>query len=154
MLIGPGSSTNPLAASWVVLGDAADMYNTAANSQWARGLPFDISGWAGEQVRLAFRYKAAYGDIWRLDNLCIAADAFLEFTPQVCVWSQDFDGVTEPTLPAGWFTVAGPENTSARNWRTSFAYYFSAPNSAYSWYTDYDTVTLDRYLVSPPITLP
>ncbi|HUT79062.1 MAG TPA: hypothetical protein VM285_15295, partial [Polyangia bacterium] len=154
VLIGPGSSTNPLNPTWTMLGNSVDMYNTEADGQYAHGLAFDIGAWSGQQVRFSFHYKAANGPNWRLDNMCIAEDATLEFQPSICAWSQNFDGVTSPALPAGWFTVDGPLNASTYNWTTNNFYWVSSPNALASGYTTDDAVIHDRYVVSPPITLP
>ncbi len=153
VLIGPGSSTNPLNPAWTVLGDATAMYNPASDAVWTHGLAFDIGAWSGQQVRFSFHYRAANSGNWRIDDLCVAADAPLEFQPSSCAWLETFDGVTQPALPAGWFTVTGPLNTSTYNWTTSDFYWVSSPNALASGYTT-DTAVHDRYVVSPIITLP
>ena len=155
ILIGPGSSTNPLNPSWTVLGGATEMENMEADYTFTHGLAFDIGAWSGQEVRFAFHYEAEDGDIWRLDDLCVALDVPLEFQPDSCEWSEGFDGVEKPDLPAGWFTIAGPLNDPGTdNWKTNDWYWTSSPNALYSDYSDSSGVVQDRYAVSPTISLP
>jgi hypothetical protein len=50
--------------------------------------------------------------------------------------------------------VDGPLNASTYNWTTNNYYSLSSPNALASGYTTSASVMQDRYVVSPPITLP
>src|SRR5205814_6037699 len=66
------------------------------------------------------------------------------------VFTQNFDGVVAPALPAGWTTsfVNGGTCTQGNNWTTATAVVDTAPNAAF--HNDPTCVT-DNYLVSPSI---
>jgi hypothetical protein len=64
------------------------------------------------------------------------------------VFTQNFDNVTAPALPAGWTTSATGVQS---NWTTQTAVRDTLPNAAFS--PDVNNVGLNE-LVSPPITLP
>jgi autotransporter-associated beta strand protein len=65
----------------------------------------------------------------------------------VVVWTENFDGVTAPTLPAGWTTAAGGGQSA---WVTTTAQRDTLPNSAFS--TDAATVGSNE-LVSTAISV-
>jgi len=63
------------------------------------------------------------------------------------VFSQNFDGVTAPGLPAGWTRISG---VTLAQWATQTAVRDTAPNAAFA--PDYNG-TADSYLRSPVIAL-
>src|SRR5262249_39780929 len=64
------------------------------------------------------------------------------------VFTENFDGVTAPALPAGWTTSATGYQS---NWVTQTSVRDTVPNAPFS--TDATNIGLNE-LVSPPITLP
>jgi hypothetical protein len=66
------------------------------------------------------------------------------------VLSQNFDGVTAPTLPTGWSSTVVTGVGSESPWQTSTVTVNSAPNSALA--GDYDHVT-DIVLDTPPLMI-
>lgn len=62
-------------------------------------------------------------------------------------YTETFDGVTAPALPAGWTTA----QTTANLWATTTAYADSAPNSAA---TDAQATAGDNSLTSPTVNVP
>ncbi|MFL6215341.1 MAG: HYR domain-containing protein [Blastocatellia bacterium] len=67
------------------------------------------------------------------------------------IFSQNFDGVTAPALPAGWTTsfVNGAGCALGSNWATTTTTPDTAPNAAF--HNDPNCIS-DGFLVSPPIT--
>ncbi|MDQ6654929.1 MAG: dockerin type I repeat-containing protein, partial [Verrucomicrobiota bacterium] len=66
-------------------------------------------------------------------------------------FSENFDGVTAPALPAGWVTSLGPTNIAGTPWVTSTTTPNSAPNDAFA--PDPSNIG-DMYLDSPTIAVP
>lgn len=64
-------------------------------------------------------------------------------------WTEGFDSVTAPALPAGWTSI--DNNADGDFWKTWTGYSLSGTNAA-GLYTDYNA-TNDDYLVTPPIVL-
>jgi len=76
-------------------------------------------------------------------------------TPVLCVLSENFDGVTPPTLPSGW-TAANAINPDGVLWQTSNSGLPSPPADTLpnaAWVNDPATVS-DKRLNSPPVTIP
>ncbi|MBS1793092.1 MAG: carboxypeptidase regulatory-like domain-containing protein [Acidobacteria bacterium] len=80
-----------------------------------------------------------------------AAGNFAPATPATVVWSENFDGVTAPALPAGWTTVTTGRFGAPPPFATVASEADSAPNVAVT--NGFDDVSTNG-LVSPPITLP
>ena len=149
LLVGPSGSTNPEEAAWTELADGTEMDNPAAGDQWAQGFVADLSDQAGESVRIAFHYRGQNGDIWYLDDLCLALTADPGF-PTTCHWEERFDGVT---LPGEWSSVAGSGNApGSGDWEIVSNSYTPNPPAVRIFYDSSDHQ--DRYLVSPPFDLP
>jgi HYR domain len=71
---------------------------------------------------------------------------------QAVIFSENFDGVTAPALPAGFTTsfVNGAGCSAGSNWVTTTTNPFSAPNAAF--HNDPNCIT-DNFLVSPSIMI-
>lgn len=63
-------------------------------------------------------------------------------------YDQNFDGVTIPTMPAGWSTI----NSGAGNWVTAANVTpYSTPNSAVVYYNS--SLPKDEWMISPPVAM-
>jgi hypothetical protein len=153
LLVGLSSSIDPEDGTWTVVADGTAMQNSSAWNTWAVGYKADLEPWSGKSVRFAWHYHGSNSDVWYVDDIC-ASTANTTYPASCDLWSQDFDGVTSPTLPAGWLDAVGSaHNPSATpTWQTSIVQSSSSPNSASISYDPlYD---VSRYLVSPAVTLP
>jgi subtilisin-like proprotein convertase family protein len=77
----------------------------------------------------------------------VKAQAESELAPEVVVFSENFDGVTPPALPAGWTTSASGQITSFTSVST---FPDSPPNAAY---TDDPNTQGTTMLISPSVAL-
>jgi subtilisin-like proprotein convertase family protein len=76
------------------------------------------------------------------NNACTSGDTC---GLSIATQTENFDGVTQPALPAGWVETHTP--AAAVPWRTTTAFSVSAPNSAS---TDTPTTVSDKTLDRPP----
>ncbi len=93
----------------------------AAGSSVTRSFSFAASGTCGGIITAVFSLQDGTNSLGTITNqfqLGVAQTAF----------SQNFDGVAAPALPAGWTTIAG--NVSA--WNTSTSFRDTLPNAAFS----------------------
>lgn len=150
--IGPATSTDPTDHGWSVIADSETLYNTAANTLWARSEPIDLSAYRGQTVRLALRFMGGFVDDWYVDDLCVSEKATSPKEAD-CLWWEDFDSTQAGVWPQGFLAVAGPENNpDSKEWKSAFVVKHSSPNSASITWT-YLAYT-DRFLVTAPIVLP
>lgn len=145
--VGTGDSTNLvatlLASGGVNAPSGPQNYGAvlAGGAAVARPFSFTANGACGSDVVATFHLQDGTADLGSV------AYGFTLGAP-VQLLSQTFDGVTPPTLPAGWSTTAsGGQGT----WTTSATSAHTAPNAAYS--AEAASAGVNE-LVSPVIALP
>ncbi|HEX8369205.1 MAG TPA: hypothetical protein VF604_11745, partial [Pyrinomonadaceae bacterium] len=116
--INSDATGNPLLGRQAWTGDSRGYASTIVH------LPASL---ANQTVRFRWLYatdNTFEGTGWRIDNVKVE-----DFTPTVVTFSENFDGVSAPALPAGWTTEqTEPVRTFATN--TESAY--SAPNAVFT----------------------
>ena len=144
---GTGDSTNLvatlLATGGVTSPSAAQNYFTlaAGGGVATRPFTFTVNGTCGGSVTATFQLQDATTNLGALTltfSLGIITTTF----------SENFDGVAVPALPAGWTTAASGAQSL---WVTSTSQADTAPNSAFA--SDAATAGVNE-LVSPVIALP
>jgi Subtilase family/HYR domain len=110
-----------------------------------RNFSFTVSGTCGGTVTATIHFQDGATDL---------GNVTYTFTLGVLntVFTQNFDGVTAPALPAGWTTsfVNGGTCTAGSNWATTTTNVDTAPNAAF--HNDPNCIT-DNYLVSPSVNI-
>jgi hypothetical protein len=150
LLVGPSGSADPDDGAWTVVA-AADVMEPEDSGAWVLGRAVSLSAFAGGEVRVAFRFTGDIADNWWIDDVCVASTPDLSAYPSSCdLFSESFDGATEPELPEGWTSVPGPDSTSSTAWSTASDQASTAPNSA----VIPGDSGVDAFLVSPPFSLP
>jgi hypothetical protein len=113
--------------TWVNVGPTVSRYihNTYA---WQQHV-VDLRGFVGQpDVRIGFLATSGYGNDCHIDDVTVSAR-------RVYVFSESFDAVIPPNLPAGWAQVdvsgtAGEWTTHAGTWHPSGYAAHSGPNLA------------------------
>lgn len=128
-----------LATNGVAAPTAPQTYGalTAGGAAVTRAFTFMATGDCGGNVLPAFRLLDGPSDLGAVSFSLPLGQAITSFT-------QDFDGVTAPVLPAGW------TSSPAGVWTTVTTQRDSLPNSAFA--PDVASVT-DYQLISPPIAI-
>ncbi|MCP4678833.1 MAG: hypothetical protein GY854_25765 [Deltaproteobacteria bacterium] len=145
LLVGQGSGSNP--SGWTIMAGPTQMLNSAATGNWAQGYVLNLNGYAGQQIRIAFHYNGYQAKAWYIDDVCLACTSDNAYPATCEILLENFDAVSG--LPDGWEDIAG--NTTAYQWNADSSQFHSSPNS---FSTNSISVTVDRYLITPPITLP
>ncbi|MCP4600963.1 MAG: DUF1566 domain-containing protein [Proteobacteria bacterium] len=150
--------TDPDTSNWICAAGICpeigpDELGPISGNQWEMKGPIALSelwGAGGAAVRLAFRYYGRYADNWYIDDICLYKGKQISGYPEECQWSEQFDGVSSPLLPAGWSIMDGPDDASTHDWRTTGNRASSQPQSVY---IDYSSVIVDQYLIGPKVEL-
>jgi hypothetical protein len=116
----------------------------AAGSSAARNFTFTASGACGGTITLTFEVFDGTQS-FALPAITFDLGQLVTSAPS---YTETFDGVTPPALPAGWTTTASGAGTP---WTTTTAFFDSAPNSAANPGT---AVAGESILVSPTIAIP
>jgi subtilisin-like proprotein convertase family protein len=102
-------------------------------------------GFANQTVRFRWRYATDNtfdGTGWRIDNVKVE-----DLTPTIVNFSENFDGVAAPALPAGWTTE---QSDAVRAFRTNTESAYSAPNAAFA---PAPAAAGNAAIISPPVRI-
>jgi hypothetical protein len=141
------STTTPgvtITSPWQSFGNLSAVGSVAMN-----GSPFvlelDPTFDSGENIELLLSLTSSAGGA--LVPFSLATGDPIETT----LMTEDFDGVSAPTLPAGWSSDHVDGTGTLNPWRTSTTYSESGPNSAFC--ANVSSTSHNR-LQSPPIAIP
>ena len=131
-----------LATNGVALPGAAQTYGALATNGAIVIRPFTFTalGACGSNITATFHLQDGAADLGYLYQS-------RQLGQTATLWSQNFDGVTAPTLPAGWTTTGGGGQTA---WFSRTTSSDTAPNAMFS--TNATAVGTNE-LISPTITL-
>ncbi|HEX8248194.1 MAG TPA: hypothetical protein VF599_08495, partial [Pyrinomonadaceae bacterium] len=116
--ISPNATGNPLLGRQAWTGDSHGYTSTIVH------LPLSF---ANQTVRFRWRYatdNTFEGTGWRIDNVKVE-----DFTPTLVTFSENFDGVAAPALPAGWTTE---QTEPFRAFATNTESAYTAPNAVFT----------------------